>query len=462
MKVNRVNGCGKAAERFILQTIVIQIVVLLILLIFSAYFSSAETALTTVNKVRIKSMADEGNKRAKAVLQISEKYQKMLSTVLVGNNVVNLTASSLSTVIVTKVWGGFMVGVSTGILTFVVLLFGEIVPKTMASNKAEKIALSYAESLLFLMKILTPAVWFVDLFAGFFLKLLHVERGTKVAMTENELKTYVDVSHEDGVIETGEKEIIYNVFDFSDSVARDVMIPRIDMSCVSADAGFEEVANCFRQDMYTRIPVFEENQDNIIGLINIKDLFFVKDHSSFCVKDYLRKAYYTYEYKKTSDLMMEMREHTWSVAFVLNEYGATVGMITLEDLLEEIVGEIRDEYDIDEEEMIRDLGDCRYLIEGNMKLNDINDALHMFLDSEDYDSIGGLMIEHLDRLPYNREKITLDNGIVLEARGVKKHRVEKVLMTVQKEMIESGQENKADVSDSQSVAESGRDSGLQE
>ena len=137
-------------------------------------------------------------------------------------------------------------------------------------------------------------------------------------------------------------------------------------------------------------------------------------------------------------------------------------MITLEDLLEEIVGEIRDEYDIDEEEMIRDLGDCRYLIEGNMKLNDINDALHMFLDSEDYDSIGGLMIEHLDRLPYNREKITLDNGIVLEARGVKKHRVEKVLMTVPKEMIESGQENKAAVSDGLSVAESGRDSGLQE
>ena len=183
---------------------------------------------------------------------------------------------------------------------------------------------------------------------------------------------------------------------------------------------------------------------------------------SFHVKDYLRKAYYTYEYKKTSDLMMEMREHTWSVAFVLNEYGATVGMITLEDLLEEIVGEIRDEYDIDEEEMIRDLGDYRYLIEGNMKLNDINDALHMFLDSEDYDSIGGLMIEHLDRLPYNREKITLDNGIILEARGVKKHRVEKVLMTVPKTMIEPEQENKTAVSDRQSAAEAGRDGGLQE
>ena len=259
---------------------------------------------------------------------------------------------------------------------------------------------------------------------------MHVERGTKVAMTENELKTYVDVSHEDGVIESGEKEIIYNVFDFSDSVARDVMIPRIDMSCVSADASYEEVAHCFKEDMYTRIPVYEDNQDNIIGLVNIKDLFFVSDRNNFHVKDYLRQAYYTYEYKKTPDLMIEMREHTWSVAFVLNEYGATVGMITLEDLLEEIVGEIRDEYDSDEEEMIRDLGDHRYLIEGSMKLDDINDALNMSLDSEDYDSIGGLMIEQLDRLPYSREKITLDNGITLEARGVKKHRVEKVLMSV--------------------------------
>lgn len=413
-----------------MQTTVIQAVILLILLILSGYFSSAETALTTVNKVRIKSLADDGNKKAKAVLKISDRYQKMLSTVLIGNNIVNLTASSLSTVIVTNLWGGYMVGISTGVLTFAVLLFGEIVPKTMASNKAEKIALNYAGSLLFLMKVLTPLVWFIDIFAGFFLRLMHVERGTKVAMTENELKTYVDVSHEDGVIESGEKEIIYNVFDFSDSVARDVMIPRIDMSCVSADASYEEVAHCFKEDMYTRIPVYEDNQDNIIGLINIKDLFFVSDRNNFHVKDYLRQAYYTYEYKKTPDLMIEMREHTWSVAFVLNEYGATVGMITLEDLLEEIVGEIRDEYDSDEEEMIRDLGDHRYLIEGSMKLDDINDALNMSLDSEDYDSIGGLMIEHLDRLPYSREKITLDNGITLEARGVKKHRVEKVLMSV--------------------------------
>jgi CBS domain containing-hemolysin-like protein len=334
-----------------------------------------------------------------------------------------------------------MVGISTGVLTFAVLLFGEIVPKTMASNKAEKIALNYAGSLLFLMKVLTPLVWFIDIFAGFFLRLMHVERGTKVAMTENELKTYVAVSHEDGVIESGEKKIIYNVFDFSDSVARDVMIPRIDMSCVSADASYEEVAHCFREDMYTRIPVYEDNQDNIIGLVNIKDLFFVSDRNNFHVKDYLRQAYYTYEYKKTSDLMLEMREHTWSVAFVLNEYGATVGMITLEDLLEEIVGEIRDEYDSDEEEMIRDLGDHRYLIEGSMKLDDINDALNMSLDSEDYDSIGGLMIEHLDRLPYSREKITLDNGIMLEARGVKKHRVEKVLMTVPESIYRTDNEN---------------------
>jgi CBS domain containing-hemolysin-like protein len=407
----------------------------------SGYFSSAETALTTVNKVRIKSLADEGNKKAKAVLKISDRYQKMLSTVLIGNNIVNLTASSLSTVIVTNLWGGYMVGISTGVLTFAVLLFGEIVPKTMASNKAEKIALNYAGSLLFLMKVLTPLVWFIDIFAGFFLRLMHVERGTKVAMTENELKTYVAVSHEDGVIESGEKKIIYNVFDFSDSVARDVMIPRIDMSCVSADASYEEVAHCFREDMYTRIPVYEDNQDNIIGLVNIKDLFFVSDRNNFHVKDYLRQAYYTYEYKKTSDLMLEMREHTWSVAFVLNEYGATVGMITLEDLLEEIVGEIRDEYDSDEEEMIRDLGDHRYLIEGSMKLDDINDALNMSLDSEDYDSIGGLMIEHLDRLPYSREKITLDNGIMLEARGVKKHRVEKVLMTVPESIYRTDNEN---------------------
>ncbi|MCR5102097.1 MAG: hemolysin family protein [Butyrivibrio sp.] len=409
-------------------------------MLLSGFFSSAETAMAMANKVKIKTLADDGDKRAKAVMKINDDYQTMLSSILIGNNIVNLSASSLTTVLVSNTFGSMAIGVATGILTFVILVVGEIVPKTLATVYADNIALAYSKVILFLMRVLTPIVYIVNAVTNVVLKALRVDTNSKVAMTESELKTYVDVSHEDGVIETGEKEIIYNVFDFSDARAKDVMIPRIDMSCVAVDCGYHEVMRIFKQDMYTRIPVYEDNNDNIIGLINIKDMILVTDRDHFDVRNYIREAYYTYEFKKTADLLLEMRENGHSVAFVLDEYGATVGMITLEDLLEEIVGEIRDEYDSDEEELIKNVGEDRYLIEGSVKIDDINDAVDLDLDSEDYDSIGGLMIEKLDRLPRGGESITLDNGITLTARGIKRNRITKVLMSIPKDAYKSAKE----------------------
>lgn len=408
-----------------------RLVVLVVLVLLSAFFSSAETAFMTVNKVKMKALADEGNKRATRVLGILEDTQKMLSAILIGNNIVNLSASALMTVFVTDLWGSFAVGIGTGVLTLVVLIVGEIIPKTIATAYSENISLWYSGVIAVLIAVVTPVSFLINVIASGILKLFRVDVSARVAMTENELKTYVDVSHEDGVIETGEKEIIYNVFDFSDAVAKDIMIPRIDMSCVSSDADYSEVMKVFKEDMYTRIPVYEGGeQDDIIGLINVKDLILLEDKENFKIKDHLRKAYYTYEFKKTADLLMEMREKTQNVAFVLSEYGTCVGMITLEDLLEEIVGEIRDEYDSDEAELIKNLGGNKYLVEGNMKLDDINDALGTTLDSEDYDSIGGLMIENLDRLPGYGETVTLDDGTTLTARGIKRNRITKVLMCV--------------------------------
>lgn len=412
---------------------VIRGIILVVLILLSAFFSSAETAYMTVNRVKIKALFDEGNKRAGRVLKICEDTQKMLSAILIGNNIVNLSASALMTVFVTDLFGSFAIGLGTGVLTLVVLILGEIIPKTVATAYSENISMWYAGSILFVMAVMTPLSFVINGIATGILKLFRVDTTNRQSMTENELKTYVDVSHEDGVIESGEKEIIYNVFDFSDALAKDIMIPRIDMSCVSSDADYSEVMRAFKEDMYTRIPVYDgTDQDNIIGLINVKDLILVKDKENFKIQDHLRKAYYTYEYKKTADLLMEMREKTQNVAFVLSEYGTTVGMITLEDLLEEIVGEIRDEYDLDEAELIKDLGGNRYLVEGNMKLTDINDALGTEFASEDYDSIGGLMIENLDRLPRYGETVTLDSGITLTARGIKRNRITKVLMVVNK------------------------------
>lgn len=409
----------------------LRIIILIVLVLLSAFFSSAETALMTCNKVKMKALADEGNKGAARVLHICEDTQKMLSAILIGNNIVNLSASALMTVLVTDMFGSFAIGIGTGVLTLVVLIFGEIIPKTIATAYAENISLWYSGIIVGLMAIMVPLSFVINGIATVILKILHVDTDNRQAMTENELKTYVDVSHEDGVIESGEKEIIYNVFDFSDAVAKDIMIPRIDMSCVSTQATYDEVMKVFKENMYTRIPVYEGNeQDNVIGLINVKDLILLQDKEGFKISDHLRKAYYTYEFKKTADLLVEMREKSQNVAFVLSEYGATVGMITLEDLLEEIVGEIRDEYDSDEINLIKNVGGRRYLVEGNMKLDDINDELGTDLDSEDYDSIGGLMIEALDRLPGYGETVTLDNGITLTARGIKGNRITKVLITV--------------------------------
>ena len=418
---------------------VIQLFALLILVFLSGFFSSAETSLTTVNRVRLKTLADDGNKRAKIALDVLDKYGKMLSAILIGNNIVNITASSLATTLAIRI--NLAVGIATGALTLVVLLFGEIIPKNLAMVYSEKLALFYASIIAGLMKIMTPVIFLVDRLAGGLMKLLHIDTSKRTAMTENELRTYVEVSHEDGVIESEEREMIYNVFDFGDARAKDIMIPRIDMVVVSEDAGYDEVMELFAECMYTRIPVYKDGKDNIIGLINIKDFILVKDKKQFKISHIMRQIYYTYELKNTADLLVEMREKRANVTIVLNVYSAAVGMITLEDLLEEIVGEIRDEYDEEEEEYIQQIYERTYLVEGSMKLSDINDELGTMLESEDYDSIGGLMIENLDRLPEDGETIVTKQGITLKVQGVNQNRIVKVLMTLpEKAKEEEGKE----------------------
>lgn len=410
---------------------VIQLVSLGVLVFLSAFFSSAETAFSTVNRVRLRTLAEEDHKGAIRVLAILDQYGKMLSAILIGNNIVNLSASSVATTFAISLWGNKAVGIATGILTFVVLMFGEIIPKTWAMQRAEFISLMFGPIIRLLMTILTPVIFLVDMLSNWILRLLHISsEGNNFSITEKELKTYVDVSHEGGVIESEERALIYNVFDFGDTVAKDIMIPRIQMTTVPLSATYQELLSTFQSCMFTRIPVYDEDPDHIIGMVNIKDFILVKDKEKFSLKKILREAYYTYEYKKVSDLLMEIREKSCNIAFVLSEYGATVGMITMEDMIEELVGEIRDEYDADEEELIQETEEGQYLVEGGMKLNDINDALDISLDSEDYDSIGGLMLEKLDRLPQDQETIALENGITLRACGIQDNHIVKVLITL--------------------------------
>lgn len=403
-----------------------QFIVLLVLLLLSAFFSSAETALTTVNRIRIRTLADEGNKRAKTVLRITDDSGKLLSAILIGNNIVNLSASSLTTTLAYNL-GGTMVAVASGILTLAILLFGEITPKTMATIHAEKISLLYAPVISVFMKLMTPVIFIVNGLAGGILMLLRIDPNAQnKLMTENELRTIVDVSHEDGVIESGEKEMIYNVFDLGDAKAKDVMVPRVHVTFADVESTYEELIEIFREDKFTRLPVFEETTDNVIGTINMKDLLLYDNRKDFHVRDILREAYFTYEYKNTAELLVEMRQASFNIAIVLDEYGETAGLITLEDLLEEIVGEIHDEYDENEEDFIQELGEREYSVEGSTNLEDLNDRLDLKLSSDDYDSVGGLIIEYLDRLPEVGDEITTEEGIRMVVEKLDKNRIERI------------------------------------
>lgn len=405
---------------------VIQLLALVILLALSAFFSSSETALTTVNRIRVRNLAEAGDSRAIILSRVIEQQGKMLSAILIGNNLVNISASSLMTTLTIKLFGNKAVGIATGILTLLVLVFGEITPKTLSTISAEKIALNDAKIIYWLMAVLTPVIFVVNQLSLGVLMLLKIDPNAKHdTITEDELRTIVEVSHEEGVIETEEKKMINNVFDFGDSLAKDIMVPRIDMTLVDVDATYDELLDIFREEKYTRIPVYEENTDNVIGIINVKDLLLIDNHDDFHIRDYLREPLYTYEYKKTSELMVEMRKTFNNIVIVLDEYGATAGLITLEDMLEEIVGEIRDEYDEDEEDSLIETAPGEYSVEGAMKLDDLNDRLGLELESEDYDSIGGLVIGLLDHLPDEGEEVT-DDGIRFVVESVDKNRIDRI------------------------------------
>lgn len=404
-----------------------QLIILIILLALSAFFSSNETALMAVNKIRLRALADDGNRRAALVLDIVENHTpKMLSAILIGNNIVNITASSLATTLAYH-FGGYMVSIATGLLTVLVLIFGEITPKNYATLNAEKITLRYIPVLKFFMTVMTPFIFIINLFSRGVMYLLRVDPdAASKAMTEEELRTIVDVSHEDGVIESDEKEMIYNVFDLGDANAKDIMVPRVNVTFASVDNTYDELIDIFRQDRFTRLPVYEENQDNVVGIINMKDLLLYDKNEPFDIHQFLRKPHFTYEYKDISELLVEMRASTFNIAIVVDEYGEMTGLITLEDILEEIVGEIHDEYDESENELVKKISNHEYIIEGSMSLDDVNDHLGTAFKSEDYDSLGGLIIEHLDRLPEEGDEVITEDNIRLVVEKLDKNRIESV------------------------------------
>lgn len=399
---------------------------LIVLLMLSAFFSAAETALMTLSKIRIRNMVEDNVKGASTVDKLIKNPSKLLSAILIGNNVVNIGASALATSIAIDVYGDKGVGIATGFMTLLVLIFGEITPKSLAAQNSEKVSLGVSKVIYALTIILNPIIVFLTRLTNFLVKLM----GGKVNdnqpfITEEELKTIVSVSHEEGVLEGEEKDMIYNVFEFGDSQARDVMTTRTDMVAVEVNSSYEDVIDIFKQEQFSRIPVYDNTTDNIIGILYVKDLLFLEDNKEkFDLKKYMREAYFTYEFKPVTELFNEMRTNRIQMAIVLDEYGGTDGIITIEDLIEEIVGDIEDEYDkpLDEIEVIKE---DEYLVHGGARIEEVNEMIGTSIESEDFDSIGGFVMGVLGRLPESGEAIEYEN-LKFIAEIVEKNRIEKL------------------------------------
>lgn len=408
-------------------SILIQIAILIILLIGSGFFSASETSLMSLSKIRLRHMQDEGVKGAKRVSSLIEDPNSLLGSILVGNNVVNIAATSISTSLFITLLGSDGVPVATAVMTILVLIFGEITPKTIAANNSEKVAIFVSKPIKVIIFILRPIVWVFNLITGLIFKILGVkDKGAQPYITEEELKTMVNVSHEEGVLEIEERQIINNVFQFGDMQAKEAMVQRLDMVAINSLDTYDDIIEKFKEEKLSRLPVYEDSIDDIIGILNIKDVIFLDDEEiqEFNIKNYIREPFFTYEFKKITQLLEEMKIEKSQMAIVVDEYGGTAGLITIEDLVEVIVGDIEDEYD-EEYDEIQVIKEDEYIVDGSAKITDVNEMIGIKLESEEFDSIGGFIIGYLKRLPEENEVIEVNN-IRLCIESLDKNRIMKV------------------------------------
>ncbi len=417
-----------------------RIIILVVCLALSGFFSGSETALTSLSKIRIRAMVEEGAKNAGLIQKVTDNSAKLLSTILIGNNIVNIAASAMGTVIATDLFGSQGVGIATGVLTLLVLIFGEVTPKTYAKDNCEKVCQLVIKPIAALTVVFTPLVFLLNIITGFLFKLLGGQENEAPMVTENEFRTMVDVSHEEGVLEGDEKEMITNVVDFGNATAEEVMIPRIDIVSIPDDISYEEAVKTFREKKFTRIPVYSETNDNIVGILSFKDIMLLENTENFKVSDYYKKPYFTYESKLCSKLFAGMKKNSISMAIVLDEYGGTAGIVTLQDLIEEIVGDIIDEIRDDEEE-ITSIKKDEYLVDGSTKLDDVNEALGTELENDDIESIGGYVIAIIGRFPEKGEVIE-DDTVRFCIEEIDKNRIEKLKIIIKAETEVSDESEK--------------------
>lgn len=404
----------------------IQLIILLLLLAGSAFFSASETALMSLSKIRVRNMVEEGVKGAKTVDKLISDPSKLLSAILVGNNLVNIGASSLATSLAIKNFGASGVGIATGIMTIMVLIFGEVTPKSLAASNADEVSLKLSKPLSLITKILSPVTAVLMIVTNGIIKLLGGNPDEdKPFITEDELRTMVQVSHEEGVLKVEERKIIDNVFEFRASQVKDVMTTRTDVVAVEQDITYKELLDLFREERFSRLPVYDGTVDNIIGVVYVKDLVFHQaNDENFDIKEYMREPFFTYEFQRISRLFEQLRSRRIALAIVLDEYGGTAGVTTLEDLVEEIVGDIEDEFD----EKIKDIekiNDLEFNVNGTTEIDDLNEALDLDIQTDDFDTIGGFVFGEIGSLPEVGQKVDYKN-LSFTVLSLEKNRIEKI------------------------------------
>ena len=401
--------------------------ILLVLLVFmSAFFSSSETALINLSKIRLKHLVKEKVKNADKLEKLYEDSNKLIGAILIGNNIVNVATSSIATIITTSRFSNAGLGISVGLTTLVILIFGEITPKNLALKNSESISLFVAPIILFLVRIFTPILFILNSISNLLSSLLGQRNDDKKpTITQDELKTIVDVSNQEGVLETDETEMIQNIFEFKDLTVDDIMIQRRDIVAISSEMSYDEIIDVFKNRQLSRLPIYEDTIDDIIGVLYAKDLFFTEQSKEdFDIKAVMREPVFVNEFVKISDFFKKMQQIKTHIAIVLDEYGGVAGIVTMEDLVESIVGDIYDEYDQQDEE-VRKLKENIYVINGNSKLTEIQDLLQVELVSKDYESLGGYLMDKMGKIPTQGD-IYEDENFKFIISSMDKNRINKV------------------------------------
>ncbi len=404
-------------------------ILLVALIAGSGFFSATETAVSTVNKIRMKNYADEGDSRAATVLKIASKYEQALSTVLIGNNIVNIASASLATVLFTKYFPANGAALSTFFMTIIVLIFGEVLPKNMAKANSEWVALRVGGILNLLMKIFAPAVFLLVKLSNFVLSRFSSEE--KPSVTEEELKYIIESIEEEGVLEQDESDLVQSALEFDEIEVQEILTPRVDMIAIDTEDLWEDIVELVKTKGVSRIPVYEKSIDHIIGIVRSRDVLMAEIEGKRDIKALISDCMFVHRTMRVSQLMENMKKSKAQLAVVTDDYGGTLGLVTMEDALEELVGEIWDEYDEVEEELVR-VDDMTYLVSGDANVYDTLEQIGCDMRNfeSDYNTVSGWTLEKMEHIPQIGESFVYGNFRVvveeMEDQRITKLKIEKL------------------------------------